>query len=250
VRAWADDIWEETFGSAQLPDVTAKIQQSLFRDEDSDDRSETVAKPLRNGSPNGSETVTPTVSEPFDSKLNDPACLDRSVTVSKRLPKRTDPDQDQDQDPDPDPDARASAPYAREARLWDVQEGYRAQLGLPPLIAGDADLAHVMAGLEATGFSEAIAKVALGEHLSQCRKDNSKCRYFNGHTNWNPKNLRVAASMAKPPSNGGGSGGELRDLSKSARGFVPDTPEERRESQRILSAWGTTSGQEPTEDAS
>lgn len=101
-----------------------------------------------------------------------------------------------------------------ERRLWEIQEEYRGALRLPKLIPTDEDLEGVRAGLEATGFGEAEAELALRAHFVECRDNASKGRHFNGTTNWRPKNLRIAATRQ---SARGGNGSAERDLGAEAR---------------------------------
>ena len=133
-------------------------------------------------------------------------------------------------------------------RLWARQEQYRAELRLSPLQASEEDLARVDVALEESGFTEGQAQAALRSYREQCRRDITKARWFNGRTNWDPRNMQVAASMAPAPGNG--TAGRLPDLTEEALRAASEPPVPRDAREAFAAEWGAKSGQEPSEDAS
>jgi hypothetical protein len=162
-----EDVWQKTFGTVRPAAKEVSAQCNLLPD-----LVESPSEILSPGSNNlASET---TLSE---------GCYDR--------------DRDRSRNRDPSTLSKALSP---EARLWQLQEGLRGALGLAALPPAEEDLERVRECVKAT--SEDDAQRVIGVYYEEARADRSKCRFFNGTTNWKIKNFRRALSMAPPAGNG------------------------------------------------
>jgi len=236
-KPWAVEIWVETFGTVAVPGKSGPSQGRLFDGLQQGNGIRTVPEPSRNGK---------------SSKGKQDGSLDGIETVSDTVSIRTSPDPDPAPDPSPDPETRnrMANRFPVEARLWDVQEDYRARLKLPRLVPTPEDLEGVRAGLEQTGFGEPEALLALKAHFLECDRDITKSRFFNGATNWLPANLRVAATRAPAPGNGRSASRPEPDLGEEARLAAREPRIDQEARSAFAAAWGGRSGHGSTEGVS
>lgn len=173
------DRWMSTFGSVEIPVIQTTNQASLF----------------------GQESLSKGFQGIICPKDNHHHQLDEFRKALGSLSKGP----DEDPDPDPYPEQKTptlSEAFPDEAALWGLQETLRDRLGLATAPADRDDLERVRA-LLAEGFTTADAERALRANYAACERNTDKCRFFNGVTNWVPKNFRFALRLA-PPANGGG----------------------------------------------